>query len=160
MFTAFGERSRRPRPRPTPRRGAPSPRRPGISRRQLTPEQMSGIELNKSLAEIPGTTDELRRQFQDEMVEMDQIRYMNMETLAATLMFLHNVGETVTPDNFTDANLAPVIVNVIPAATLPEAERRLAYIKLKETILRYIRAVEFYRQSRRQSLQAQPIQAE
>jgi hypothetical protein len=160
MFTAFGERSRRSRPRPTPRRGAPSPRRPGISRRQLTPEQLAGIELSKALAEIPGTTEDLRRQFQDEMVEMEQIRYMNMETLASTLMFLHNVGESVTRDTFTDANLAPVISNIMPSTTSSETERRNTYIKLKATILRYIRAVEFYRENRRQQLQAQPIQAE
>lgn len=160
MFTAFGERSRRTRPRPTPRRGAPSPRRPKTSRRQLTSEQLAGIELSKALAEIPGTTEELRRQFQDEMVEMEQIRYMNMETLAATLMFLHNIREPVTPSNFTDENLAPVIVNLLPPANLPEPERRNMYIKLKETILRYVRAVEFYRETRRQQLQAQPIAAE
>jgi hypothetical protein len=156
-YTAFGERSRRGRPRPTPRRGAKSPRRPGARRRQLTPEQLAGIALSRALAEIPGTTEELRRQFQDEMMEMEQIRYMNMRVLAATLMFLHNVGDEVTPENFTDQNLAPVIINVLPASDLPEMERRLTYIKLKETILRYIRAVQIFRITRLRQLQAQPI---
>jgi len=155
MFTAFGERSRRTRPKVQPRRQkAPAARKPGtITRKQMTPNQLAIFELGKALEAIPNTTPELRRQFQDEMIQMEQIRYMHMPTLAATLMFIHNVHDEITPENFTDENLQPVIINIQPDPKLQDS--RLAYIKTKETILRYIRAVQFFRQQQQELLETQ-----
>jgi len=155
-FTAFGERSRRARPKVKPRR--PVARKPGvITRKQMTPNQLAIYELGKALEAIPNTTPELRRQFQDEMIQMEQIRYMNMPTLAATLMFIHNVHDVITPGNFIDENLQPFIINIQPDSKLQDSQ--LAYIKTKETILRYIRAVQFFRQQQQELLETQIAQA-
>jgi hypothetical protein len=167
MFTAFGDRSRRGRtqpPRPRKPRGklAPgvilpgTPRYRELARQQETPTQKAKNRLYKALGDIPNVSDDLRRQLVEEMESLEQLPNMNMDTLATALMFLHNLGtDDVTPDDFTDNNLKPVLSkNILPDPKLSPTDRERIYLKTKITILRYLTAVATMRQQRQQLFQA------
>ena len=153
MYTVFGER----------RRSAPVPIRPKkrtkvvkpghITRKEMTPNQIATYQLGRALSSIPNVTKDLKMELQGEFEHFDQLRFMHMPTLAAALVFIHYIGDEITPENFTDKNLEPVVINILPNANLSEKDYKLAYIKMKESLLRYIRAVLFYREAERDALQ-------
>lgn len=175
MFTLFGDRVRRRKSTPVKKasgRNLP----PGMieiegiarhpvaaTRKRLTPNQLAIQKLNMGLLlfEAP---DSLRRRFSNEFIGSDQLRYMNMTTLAAALMFLNDLPENseLTSDYFTDERLRPILVKLMPLeinkTTGKNAEKKnedTASLKRKhrESLLRYIRYVLLYRQMRKQQFE-------
>ena len=160
VYTPFGERSRKGRREPV-RKVKRRPIEPGqITRRNMTAEQLAAANLYKALAannKIPST--DVRRNLTREMENLEGFRYLNMQTLAAALTFLYNLGNRelnpVNPEDFTDDRLLPLIQELLPEKEkhMSPEERGILILKQKATLLRYIRAIEFYRQDQRQLLQ-------
>ena len=124
---------------------APSVRKayPGLSLKDLSPTDIAGRNLVKALEKYPDIAD-FKNQLRDELLEMPQLRVMNMDLLAGTLFLLHRTNGVVTPAVFSSS----LIDEIIPNLEIKEkAQNRPDLIqRQKEGLLRYVRAVLSYRE--------------
>lgn len=112
------------------------------TRQTLTPNQIAGERLRKSLEKFPDTTQDLRHQLVDEMVTMDLLSTMNMDILAAALMFLHRFNDEINPSIFTPDNVRSVLFLKLTSDNLD------MYAAYATDLLRYILKVKTFRNSR------------
>lgn len=117
-----------------------------IIRRQKTPNELASWKLNQSLQKYPTFTQDARQEYQDEFLNMPNLRNMNMKVLAATLSFLQS-NPNPTPETFKDSNILPHINLLISTKTMDENEKKRLIVRYKDMILIYVIAVDNYRKS-------------
>lgn len=139
-------------------------------RQVQTPDDIAIKKLMK-LLEKPGLTQRDRFSYRDLMSQAEQIRFMNMPVLAEVLLYMHNVGNDVRPDNFNYNAILPYIERLLPqreigeggvkGKEIPENEKNIMRLRMAATFLRYIRYVSLLRQEAAEQLQeAQRLQGE
>ena len=116
-----------------------------LARRHMSPNELAAWKLNQSLEKYPEFTKEARENLQNEFVEMEGLRTMNMKLLAATLSFLNSVQNRPTPASFTDENIIPHLNQLLPTNKVEPDELRRLIIRYKAQILMYIRAIQLFR---------------
>jgi len=137
-----------------------------VQGRQKTPIQKAREELSRALDNY-NISEELKWEIISEAVRLDTFATMNMPTLAAVMIYLHDFPEPA-PDDFTDEILNPYINHLMQdfitpsksaqAPTLREqAEVRYRY---KQTILRYILKVLALRMEAQPGEQLSPLETE
>ena len=127
--------------------------RPPIPKRQMSPAQLAAWSLTNELKAYPSVTKDMRQEFHDEMLDMPQLRKMNMGVLAAALVFIEQTGGDITPQAFQSRILDEIIEPLTPDPIPPGVENRMAkveerdiiIVKLKASVLRYMIAVVTFR---------------
>lgn len=167
-FTPFGERARgNQQPKKKKRvRSSDAGIAPRQTKRDLTPKGIATEKLKSSLNKDFTISDTLRDALANEMSRLESLRYMNMKTLAGALVYLHGIGNDRS--RFSDMNEAGEYyraaefyqdpkVEEIAEKLLPEQkrgvrkvltseEKRDLIVRQKISLLRYIRAVNNYRE--------------
>ena len=119
----------------------------------MSPTELAGWNLHRELLKHPVITPELRQRWHTEMLELSQLRTMNMGVLAAALVFIERVRERISPDTFRSKILDDVLEQLTPDPIRPNdenyrnknEERDIIITKLKASTLRYIVAVGTFR---------------
>jgi len=116
-------------------------------------KEINELELAKATLanELQAYPDEIpknqRYSLIDEVSEYEQFKHMNMKTLAAVLAFLNQYKiasiEDLTPTYFTDQYIQSYINKLVT-----DQEDMDKIIKFKETMLRYSRAILFFREEK------------
>ncbi len=126
--------------------------RPPFPKRQMSPAQIASWNLTKALKEHPSISKEQRQILSEEMLNLPQLRVMNMSLLASALVFLERINNEVNIKNFQSNilldSIEPLMPDRIPAGAgtiQSAAEREDIIIKLKTSVLRYITAVVNFR---------------
>jgi len=125
-------------------RGEAKPRFGRVRSKIMTPAESAAYNLNKSLENFEDFDYEERQKLQNEFVKMDNLKYMNMDALAATLAFLKKYPKP-SPQNFKDKAIVPFIEPVISQYKFDKEEKKRIIIRYKAQILRYIRAINSFR---------------
>lgn len=173
VFTNVGEFRRGKGNRKTrlgPRINVEIVTRRGGEKQVQTPDDIAIKKLIK-LLDKPGLTTRDRYDYADLMRRAEQIRFMNMPVLAEVLLYMHNVGNEVTEDNFSYNAIRPYIDRLLPrrevtegglrGKEIPEEELEIMRLRMAATFLRYIRYVSFLREQATQELElAQEQQGE
>ena len=118
-----------------------------LTRRHMTPNELAAWKLNQALEKYPEFTKEARENAQNEFVNMESLRTMNMKLLAATLSFLRSVKDQPTPESFKDKNILPYMSQLLPIGDkITNEERKRLIVRFKAQILMYIRAIQIFRE--------------
>lgn len=144
--------------------------RRGGEKQTQTPDDIAIKKLAK-LLDKPGLTQRDRFAYTGLMIRAEQIRFMNMPVLAEVLLYMHNVGNEVTADNFSYNAIRPYIDRLLPrrevieggmkTKEIPEEELEIMRLRMAATFLRYIHYVTQLREQAAQDLEeAQAQQAE
>jgi hypothetical protein len=114
-----------------------------LTKRKMTANQIAAGIFFNALRVYPQISPELRRNWKDKIVEMEQLRFMNMAHLAAALVILHSVGgkDNLTPEVFTDRNFNKYLPNLTKDAVISNV------LQHKEVVFSYIRAYIFHEDS-------------
>jgi len=121
---------------------------------EFTPSQLATRKLGRILLHVPytGFTKGQREDLQSEMEQLEQLRFMNMEVLAAAL-YLLDQRSPLDQASFDDKTVGPCIDRILPTAEerakIPPAELEAIRIKLKAAIYRYSIAVIQLREMKR-----------
>lgn len=137
-------------------------RRGGGERQIQTPDDIAIKKLIKEL-DKPGLTQKDRYNYAALMRQAEQIRFMHMPVLAEVLLFMHNVGNVVTEENFNYNAILPYIDRLLPRREIaeggirlkeiPEEELQIMRLRMAATFLRYIRYVSLLREQAAQELE-------
>lgn len=156
-FGPFGERAR----------GAPAPKKkkrvrtkeagpiPAEARKKnMTPKALALEKLKHSLDQDFTIAKGLRDALANDISGLEHLRYMNMKTLAAALVYYHSLNydpALFTPDRFiNDPEVARLVEKLIPEkkpgarADTPE-EKAEMIDRQRASLIRYIRAIQDYR---------------
>lgn len=125
--------------------GAPGALHKQLTRRHMTPNELAAWKLNQALEKYPEFTKEGRENIQNEFVDMQGLRTMNMQLMATTLNFLRGINNQPTPVSFTDEHIIPYMNQILPTNKTEPGELRRLIIRYKAQILMYIRAIENFR---------------
>lgn len=97
------------------------------------------------------------------MRRAEQIRFMNMPVLAEVLLYMHNVGNVVTEQNFSYNAIRPYVDNLLPrreiqeggvrSKEIPEEKLEIMRLRMAATFLRYIRYVSALRKQASEELE-------
>lgn len=159
-FNPFGERARgtqQPkRPRKTKAKdvmGAPRQ-----TKKDMTPRAIAAEKLRTSLNRDFTIPEDIRKAMANEVINMDSLRYMNMQTLAGALVYLRLIdndgtrfASTDTADQFyNDPKVDVIVEKLLPqlkkgAKRLTPEERNQLIVRQKASLLRYILTVLNYR---------------
>jgi hypothetical protein len=126
--------------------------------KQYTPNELATQKLLRILTFYPEFTEDERKNIQEEMRGLEQIRFMNMEVLGATLAYLKSVRGNLTKENFTNELLKPFLRRLTPKpedienGKLSGTDLQTIEIKMKASIYRYAIAVITFRERTRQEL--------
>lgn len=123
-----------------------------LTRKERTPAERAIIKLKQSLGFYSDITVELRNQWGDELITLPQLQYMNMDVLAAALVLIHRLDDDcnrVIPEEFSRV-INNVMVRLTPSITGPERENIIQ--KQRESVLRYVRTICFFRQAEAESI--------
>lgn len=173
VFTNVGEFRRGKGNRKTrlgPRTHVEVTTRRGTEKQAQTPDDIAIKKLIKLLDE-PGLTQKDRYSYAGLMRQAEQIRFMNMPVLAKVLLYMHNVGNVVTAENFNYDAIRPYIDRLLPRKEvqergvrekeIPEEELEIMRLRMAATFLRYIRYVSLLREEAARELEeAQKLQGE
>lgn len=171
VFTNVGEFRRGKGNRKTrlgPRINAEITGRRGGDRQTQTPDDIAIKKLIK-LLDKPGLIQRDRYAYAELMRRAEQIRFMNMPVLAEVLLYMHNVGNEITQENFNYDAIRPYIDRLLPrreitegairAKEIPEEDLEIMRLRMAATFLRYIRYVSLLReQAQKEFDQAQAQQ--
>lgn len=165
VFTNVGEFRRGKGNRKTrlgPRINVNNMAKRGGEKQAQTPDDIAIKKLTK-LLDKPGLTQRDRFNYAGLMRQAEQIRFMNMPVLAEDLLYMHNVGNTVTEANFNYAAIRPYIDRLLPrreimeggirTKDIPEDELEIMRLRMAATFLRYIRYVLLLREQAAQDLE-------
>lgn len=144
--------------------------RRGGEKSTQTPDDIAVKKLEK-LLDKPGLTQRDRYAYGGLMRRAEQIRFMNMAVLAEVLLYMHNIGNEVTVNNFNNDIIKPYIDRLLPrretieggikTKEITEDELNIMRLRMAATFLRYIRYVIQIREQADQDLEdAQAQQAE
>ncbi|CAH6418992.1 Hypothetical protein HVR_LOCUS178 [uncultured virus] len=132
-----------------------------------TPDDIAIKKLGK-LLDKPGLTQKDRFDYTALMIRAEQIRFMNMPVLAQVLLYMHNVGNEVTAENFSYGAIRPYIDSLLPrrevieggikTKEIPEEELEIMRLRMAATFLRYIHYVDLLRDQAATELEEARIQ--
>lgn len=111
---------------------------------RIDPKVQAAYNLNKTL-ENYDFTKEARSSLQNEFQDFPHITTVNLELLASVLNFLRDFQEPV-PENFKDENITPFFNRLIPNKKMTTTERKRMNTRLKAQFLKYIIAVNAFRE--------------
>jgi len=117
-----------------------------VGRVKVSPQELAGYNLFRTLEKYPEFTKEARSNLQNELQGMPGVETMNSEILGATLAFLRSYPKP-TKENFKDEIISEYFTRLIPTKKITEEERKRLFIKLKALFLKYIVAIYTYRAS-------------
>lgn len=143
FYTPFGERLRRGRPRPQPKRRARAVdvARTQKTRKEMTPNEIALDDLKKAFKPYQ-ISPELIRQFQVEARQLESLRYMNMDTLAAALILLFRFEQAgIPPALFSDTTLIDYLQPYRHLLSLPDAEFEVVAPQVDVNVLQYLRVL-------------------
>lgn len=116
-----------------------------ITRRYMTPAELAAYKLNQALEKYPEFTKEARENIQNEFVNIDGLRTMNMKLLAATLSFLRSVNNQPTPASFRDEYIVPYMTQLLNPDKLDPDELKRLIIRYKAQMVTYIEVIKKFR---------------
>ena len=121
-----------------------------LTRKQMSPNQLAILRLGKELGFFPTISRDSRYYYQNLLGNMEQLRYMNMKTLAGAIVLYQESNQEPTPEDFTDKKLQPIMEKILPLkfSELSAEEKSVIYQRYKQSLLRYVRALIFYIQRR------------
>ena len=121
----------------------------------MTPNERAAWNLNKALEQYNDYDLEARNGLQELFLDMEQLRTMNMPTLAVVLNFMRSlginlfeddpvreIGSKISPAVFETKNIKPYIDPLLTKKQLNNHEANL--IKYKAQFLMYIRTILKY----------------
>lgn len=121
-----------------------------VNERQ-TPDGIAIEKLGK-LLDKPGLTRKDIEEYKSLMRRAEQIRFMNMPVLAQVILYMHNVGNNVTVDNFNYNSIKPYIDTLLPrrevmeggtrTKEIPKEELDIMRLRMAATFLRYIKYID------------------
>ena len=110
-------------------------------RRLMTASESAAWKLNKALEVYPKFTREKRQIIQDEFVNMQNLKTMNMDVFAAVLAFIED--NKPIPGNFKDNKILPYMTYLLPSKQNENYSRLVT--RYKAQFLIYIRAITIFR---------------
>lgn len=158
-FGPFGERARgapAPKKKKRVRTKEAGPAPAEIRKKDMTPKALALAKLVDSLNHDFTIPEGLQKVFSNEMAGLEHLRYMNMKTLAAALVYLRSLNNDTTlftPDRFiNDPEVTRLIDKLIPekkpGAKVETPEERAELLdRQRASLIRYIRAVQDYREA-------------
>ena len=158
VFTNAGEFRRGKGNRKTrlgPRVNVEIAARRGAEKQIHTPDDIAIKRLTK-LLEKPGLSQRDRYAYAELMRRGEQIRFMNMPVLAEVLLYMNNVGNEITDENFNYNAILPYIDRLLPrrevmeggfrAKEIPEEDQEIMRLRMAATFLRYIQYILLLRE--------------
>ena len=117
-------------------------------RQEYTPTETAAFELFKALGNYPEFTKEHRQNLQNEFFNMENLEFMNMESLAAVLSFLHSYPN-YKPANFKNKTILGYFKNILPLnfGKLTKKEQKILHVRYKAQFLKYIRSINVFREN-------------
>jgi hypothetical protein len=114
-----------------------------LTKRKMTPNQIAACNFFNALKVYPEIGADLRRIRKDQIVEMDQLRYMNMAHLAAAIVLLHDIGgiDKLSPVHFNNETFDKFLPN------LTKSNSEINEKGHKEIVLAYMRTYVFAMQN-------------
>ena len=142
------------------------PRTQNTKRKGQRPNDIAQDTLDRELARTTGTgMDKYKRAaLIAQVANLEQLRTMNMEVLAVTLLYLDSIGDNfVGNGNFSYEIIKPLIEPLLPPREVNgqfegEADRDVYRFRLAQTVLRYATLVQANNNANR--LAAEAIQPE
>lgn len=118
-----------------------------LTRKEMTPNQLALSRLNRELGKFSYTQGQ-RYTYLNWLPNMEQLRHMNMQTLAGAIVLYEDSKRNPEPVHFTDEQLEPIINRLLPIkfSERPVEEQQQIRAKYKQSLLRYIRTLIFYQQ--------------
>jgi hypothetical protein len=121
-----------------------------------TPDDIALKRLLR-LLDKPGLSQRDRYKYLGLMKQAEQIRFMNMAVLAEVLLYMHNVGDVITEENFNYRALSPYIERLLPhkeigeggvrGKDIPAEDLQIMRLRMAATFLRYVRYVSLLRET-------------
>lgn len=116
----------------------------------LSANERAGVMLVDALKKFPYTSEneELRYNLKDRVIDLPQLRTMNMKYLAATLILIHRLNinniqiDDITPEIFE--NLTKDLITYLYNESKTNVDIMKYNQKQREVIYRYLRAINFY----------------
>lgn len=127
-----------------------------LTRRQMTPIQLSAYRVRKILENFTDTTPELRERYYAELSTFEPVQAMNAELLAAALILLFRTRDNITPQVFANNGLIiSVLERLLPngGANITNPNNDELLTRYKADLLRYIRAILFARSQQGQFIE-------
>lgn len=118
--------------------------RVGFGEKRLTGQEIAGYNLFKALEKYPDFTKEARFDLQEEFVDFKDLGVLNLDTFAAVLAFLKLYPEP-TPKNF-EKDVLPYFSRLLPSRKISPEEKKRLTIRLKAQFVKYIRAINLFRE--------------
>lgn len=128
--------------------------RRGGDKNTQTPDDIAIKKLVK-LLDKPGLSLKDRYAYAGLMKQAEQIRFMNMSVLAEVLLYMHDIGNDVTGENFNYVSISPYVNRLLPRREVIEGgiktkqisdeDIEIMRLRMSATFLRYIRYVLFLR---------------
>lgn len=122
----------------------------GDTKTVQTPNSIAINKLRK-LLEKSNLSKNDRYAYTSLMEQAEQVRFMNMQVLAEVFIYLHNIGNTITAENFNYNAIRDNIDRLLPrreimeggirTKEIPEDELEIMRLRMAATFFRYIRYV-------------------
>ena len=110
----------------------------------LNNNELSAYNLSKILERYPEFNKQARSNIQQELSTFPHLYTMNLEILAAVLVFLKSYPSP-KPEYFKDNIISAFFYRLLPNKKISDSETKRIYIKLKCIFLKYIVAINSYR---------------
>ena len=113
-------------------------------RRKLTPNEIAGNRLLKTLEKYPDFTQDARIDIYNEFIDFPDLPVINLETFVAVLAFLKRYPQPVKK-NFSDKNILPYFSRLMPTKKISSEEKERIILRLKAEFIKYVIAIGNYR---------------
>ncbi len=113
---------------------------------KLTPVQIAAYNLSKTLERYPEFSKDARMTIQNELIGLPGLDSMNTEILASVLSYLRSYPQP-TAESFKDSVILEYFSRLLPNKKISEEDTKRIHIKLKCIFLKYIVAINSYREN-------------
>lgn len=119
-----------------------------LTRKQMNNNQLALARLVKELTLFPEVSTARAYDYKRLLGQMEQVQTMNMKTLAGAIVMYQQSDGKLSPELFTDTNLAPIFDRLKPAKYNEKTkdDQAAIYQGYKFSLLRYYRALRQYLQ--------------
>ena len=112
---------------------------------KVDPNVQAAYNLNKTLEKYPEFTKDARTQIQNEFVNFPDIQYVNLEAFSSVLNFLRTYPHP-TPNEFRDEIIVEYFSRLLPDKPMTKEEKARIILRLKAQFIKYIVAINEFRQ--------------
>lgn len=137
-LTPFGERSRKVRPLIQPKRPNPIEANFHRTKKEETPNQLALGNLDKALKTYKISPEAIRN-YKSDAKKIDSLRYMNMETLAVTLILHSHLNSKGIGSDFFRQDMVEYVHPYLDYLTLPPEDFDLQTRNLDPNLVEYLR---------------------